>query len=280
MDIFGDNYKPEYASLNPLMCVPTLEIDDKIITDSRLIADYLMKTHPGPGDKHLAAAGKSSEITAFLDLVGAWDEALYTYGNLKPGSGSLINALRIVELRKHCASLGEGTPLLHNGTHLEHAYAKKIAAIEHFDSQVSGSLTAEKEAALKENKLQLDQIWATANKFLQEVGATAFLCGPELTTADGYFIAIAFRQMDMYPKDFESCLEQFPSMRGYWARVIKSEDAKAVTTYTSAWAGKNIMLPHCIPCKVIATKLGCMRRRKLSKEVEDKITEAKAALRQ
>merc|ERR550525_1347971 len=47
LDIAGTNYKPDYVRLNPNMTVPTVEIDDKLITDSDILLDYLREHYPG-----------------------------------------------------------------------------------------------------------------------------------------------------------------------------------------------------------------------------------------
>lgn len=54
------------------MTIPVLEIDDKIITDSRDIQRYLTNKYPGKGD---AEADKAT-IESFNECVCAWDEYL------------------------------------------------------------------------------------------------------------------------------------------------------------------------------------------------------------
>ena len=60
MPIFAGrmNYHPDFARINQNMSVPTLEIEDVIITDSLDIVRYLREKHPGP-----ETAPPSGEIT-------------------------------------------------------------------------------------------------------------------------------------------------------------------------------------------------------------------------
>ena len=81
--VVGDNYRPEYAQLNPLMSVPTLEIDDVIINDSHEIVRYLRKHHPAAGTTD------SAEVESFIALVESWDEGLWNYGTLEGDSFAL-----------------------------------------------------------------------------------------------------------------------------------------------------------------------------------------------
>jgi glutathione S-transferase len=75
--VVGANYRPEYALLNPLMTVPTLEIDDVIINDSHEIVRYLRKHRPAAGTTD------SAEVQSFVALVESWDEGLWNYGTLE-----------------------------------------------------------------------------------------------------------------------------------------------------------------------------------------------------
>ena len=80
--VVGANYRPEYALLNPLMTVPTLEIGDVIINDSHEIIRYLRKHRPAAGTTD------SAEVQSFVALVESWDEGLWNYGTLEGASPS------------------------------------------------------------------------------------------------------------------------------------------------------------------------------------------------
>jgi glutathione S-transferase len=47
----GDQFDPEYVKLNPKAVVPTLVHDDKVLTESTLICEYLDDAFPGPSLK-------------------------------------------------------------------------------------------------------------------------------------------------------------------------------------------------------------------------------------
>ena len=75
--VVGANYRPEYALLNPLMTVPSLEIGDVIINDSHEIVRFLRKNWPAEGTTDSAA------VQSFVALVESWDEGLWSYGTLE-----------------------------------------------------------------------------------------------------------------------------------------------------------------------------------------------------
>ncbi len=153
LGIMGANYSPEYAALNPLMAVPTLEIDDVIINDSLEIVRYLRKHYPGQ------YTTDSQEVRSFVDLVASWDEGLWNYGTLqgaskrlKPGmraqsarlrlthslglaaggvsrAAELANEARLYYLRMYRARVAKRRPV---EKELLAAYDAKIAAIGRF----------------------------------------------------------------------------------------------------------------------------------------------------
>eukprot|EP00440_Ansanella_granifera_P036562 gb/GFBE01039666.1/.p1 GENE.gb/GFBE01039666.1/~~gb/GFBE01039666.1/.p1 ORF type:complete len:155 (+),score=32.62 gb/GFBE01039666.1/:1-465(+) len=94
-----DNYTPEYARINPdTMAVPTLQIDDKVCTDSFDLCKYLLEHYPGPGDQEVVAAGRKAEMMAFVELVASWDEYMFTYGNISETMADTVNQIRLANL--------------------------------------------------------------------------------------------------------------------------------------------------------------------------------------
>eukprot|EP00931_Biecheleriopsis_adriatica_P060830 TRINITY_DN36544_c0_g1_i1.p1 TRINITY_DN36544_c0_g1~~TRINITY_DN36544_c0_g1_i1.p1 ORF type:complete len:361 (+),score=69.63 TRINITY_DN36544_c0_g1_i1:68-1084(+) len=275
MDIVGTNYKPEYARLNPNMTVPTVEIDDKLITDSDILTEYLREKHPGVGDTKVAASGKVADMQKLIEQVKAWDEGLYTYGRMSGekggGMGAMSNKLRDLRLRQYCSKLLDPLEKLWDGATMQQTYEKKIAYIGLLSSKVDVGMTDEKKESIAKNEVVMEHIFNLASKLIDDAGGNSFLFGPDLTTADAYFAPFLFRIESMDKDELGSILARFPSLRGYWSRFKQTAEGKAtVTKFTMKWAFRYSLF-RCIPCSMIAMKLGCLVAPSLSIESEQRI---------
>jgi len=280
MDIMGANYKPDFVVLNPNMTVPTLEIDDKLITDSDILTEYLRERHPGAGDIALAAAGKAGEMEKICGLVKRWDEGMYSYGRMSGekggGMGAMANALRNVRLRQNLLRLTKSVALW-DGRTMRQSYEQKIAYIADLSSKVDVGMTAEKKAAFEKNERLMDELFAKASELIEAAGGNGFLFGPQLTTADAYFAPLLFRVESMDKKELEAVFLRFPALQGYWQRFCSSQEGqKAVTKFTMRWAGR-FAAGQCIPCALIGMKLGCVKAPKLPDDVEARIRSLRTA---
>ena len=87
-----DNYTIEYARLNPdTMAVPTMEIDNRVCTDSYDMIMYLFDNYPGAGDVEAQKAGKRAEMLQFVDMAREWDEYMFTYGHMGEANSEMAN---------------------------------------------------------------------------------------------------------------------------------------------------------------------------------------------
>uniref|UniRef100_A0A7S4Q4N8 GST N-terminal domain-containing protein n=1 Tax=Alexandrium monilatum TaxID=311494 RepID=A0A7S4Q4N8_9DINO len=160
-----DNYTLQYARLNPdTMAVPTMEIDDRVCTDSYDMVIYLMDTYPGPGDQEAVQAGRRSQMLEFVDYVRAWDEYMFTYGHMGEATSELANGIRLVFLRRSLAKVLKEKP--EDAASLAAAYERKIAGVTNMKrAQQDGS---QKEKDLTANIAQLHLVLARGSALLEE----------------------------------------------------------------------------------------------------------------
>jgi glutathione S-transferase len=66
----GPSYRPDYLEQSPLGKVPCLETDEGVLTESRVIVDYLERAYPSPPlyPKGAFATAKLLELTQIIDL--------------------------------------------------------------------------------------------------------------------------------------------------------------------------------------------------------------------
>lgn len=269
-----DNYTPEYARLNPdTMAVPTMEIDDKLITDSYEVVKYLFYTYPGPGDTEVQASGRSADLWKFVDLAGSWDEYMFTYGNMGAKTSDMANNIRLANLRYYLnQTLTEKPP---DEESLVRAYINKIAGIMAMNRATGGEADAEnKQKHMEENRQLLDTVFAAASTLLGS--GSGFLFGDELTTADACFLPIfrIFVVADMAAM-FDETFAKYPNLRGYWERAQAHNDVqegllKCVRPSAMAYT----MLKMKVPKTILAYKTGLLRPPVLPEDVEKRIREA------
>jgi len=221
----------EYARVNPDMGIPTLEIDDKVICGSDLIQKYLTENYPGSGDTH----APREAVDNFINLMLLWDEGLWSYKRMPvSGMGTMINKLKA--LRLHQALIGalergEEDEVLGNGCTVLQAYTKKIAWVRQMEATTGGEVTPDVEKQIAQNDANLDALFRLANDLLAT--SQPFLFGPDLTSADAFFIVVCFR-ISQIPGALEDQLQRNERVRTYWTAVQATEEAHAVTDY-----GKN-----------------------------------------
>jgi maleylacetoacetate isomerase len=75
----GEQHSPEYVALNPQQLVPALVDDDKVMTQSMAIAEYLDEIHPHPPLLPADAAGRA-RIRALAQIIGC---DIHPIGNLR-----------------------------------------------------------------------------------------------------------------------------------------------------------------------------------------------------
>mmetsp|Transcript_36437 Transcript_36437/g.115935 ORF Transcript_36437/g.115935 Transcript_36437/m.115935 type:complete len:384 (-) Transcript_36437:2-1153(-) len=308
IDVYGENYGLDFCRLNPNMTVPVLEIEDKVISDSWLIADYLCQRYAGDGDCRAIYAGKGQLLSHFVALAASWDEALYLHG--KRNSGRLVNRLRLARLRQRYAEITEeaeededdeestegsdscGPQGRYRGSrggekHLE-AYVRKIAEIQHFDDVTGAGEEAGKalRRALQDNQQTLDRIFSMAEELLQGSPEDGFLLGRELTTADAFLLPVLCRVQDVRPRDMRRYLGRHPSVADYWSRARETEEAQVVLGPATCCRGTGCyrlasppLLKRMVPCQLLGVRCGCVCAPDLPEEVEERIREAQAELR-
>lgn len=275
MDILGTNYRPDYVRLNPAMTVPTLEIDDKLFSDSDLLAEYLLRNHPGAGDRQALTAGREADLQQVCELVKRWDEGMYTYGRMSGekggGMGAMSNLLRKVRLRQNFLRLSAPSEKLWDGRTIQEAYTDKIVYIDDLSSKVDVGATPEKKAAFEKNERLMDELFTKASSLIDAAGGNGFLLGPALTTADAYFAPLLFRVAEMDKKELEATFQKYPTLRGYWERFCQSaEGQQSVTQFTMKWAFR-FAAARCLPCAMLGLKLGIIKVPALPADVEEKI---------
>ena len=75
----GEQHSPAYVALNPQQLVPALVDDDKVMTQSMAIAEYLDEIHPHPPLLPADAAGRA-RIRALAQIIGC---DIHPIGNLR-----------------------------------------------------------------------------------------------------------------------------------------------------------------------------------------------------
>ncbi|CAK0811667.1 unnamed protein product [Prorocentrum cordatum] len=262
-----DNYTLEYARLNPdTMAVPTLEIDDKVITESHEIVRYLFHNYPGPGDREVQASGRAAEMWAFVDLARSWDEYVFTYGHMGAQSSDMANGIRLLYLRYYLGQTLREKP--EDEQVLVSAYVNKIAGIMTMNRVTGGGATPEaKEKEMQTNRARLDGVLAAASALLGS--SSGFLFGDQLCTADACFLPILRTFLVATPAMFEVVFAKHPNLREYWERAQASEDVqqallRCVRKGALAW----FMLKKRVPKTILAYKMGLLRAPPLPDEIE------------
>ncbi|CAE8725757.1 unnamed protein product [Polarella glacialis] len=348
VDVFGENYSLDFCRLNPNMTVPVLEIEDKVITDSASIAEFLGRHYAGDGDSRAIYGGKGQLMSRFVALVASWDEALYMCSASCTGCGCQrrqdhsVNRLRLVRLRQQylvARSLGEsddeesgdenccgvlsydrkeregegddakaapageegekggdrrpedngfGTSspsrasssrapalarvLPNDSASLCDAYLRKIAGIERLDTALGpdGETGERRAQAVEANRRILDRIWMTAEELLRPRTEESFLLGPELTTADAFFVPVLHGMREACRGDLKRYLKRHPSVKRYWAYVQEQEEAQVVVdmTLTCGLSSPSLMA-KLLPCQLLGVRCGCIREPDLPEEVEE-----------
>lgn len=270
---FRDNYKIEYARLNPdTMAVPTMQIDDKVITDSFDLCKYLYEKYPGPGDQQVAAAGKVAEMEmwAFIDIVKEWDEFMYTYGTqMSQSTSDFLNGIRLTNLRYYLCQLLKTNPP--DTEFLTEKYVRKIAGITVMkDAQCDGEA---KTKAIADNRAQLWEVLALVNQKAAQY-PNGFLFGDNLTTADVFVLPI-FRLMAGDPALLQEAFQKNPALEGYWTRALATPEVqKGLMADVSKRSIVGFMCSTMAPKTMLAYKLGCLPIATLPQEIEDRIAQA------
>ena len=269
-----DNYRPDYVRLNPDTCaVPTMEIDNQIITDSMEICKYLLANYPGPGDIQVATNKKATELIEWIHFCNEWDEYQYSYGHIPTEQAIMMNDIRLHNLRMNFAQALKDQPS--DVTFLVDAYIKKIAGVTTMrDSMKEGS---DKQIALDENIRRLHTILERANDILTQ-SKTEFLFGDDLSTGDVFFLPI-LRIFQVIPFGIQlndiDLWDQYPALKSYWQRATHNKDVQigllnCVRPFNIMWT----MVSHGVPAMVLSYKFGCMspsRPPQLPEEIEERI---------
>lgn len=272
--IIRDNYKPEYARLNPdTMAVPSMEIDDKVITDSYDIVKYLYNTYPGPGDKEVQTSGRSADLWTFVDLAVSWDEYMFTYGNMGTKMSDMANNIRLANLRFYLRQTLTEKP--DDEESLVSAYINKIAGIMAMNRATGGEAdAANKQRDMEANRQLLDEVFAAASTLLGS--GSGFLFGDKLTTADACFLPIfrIFVATDMAAM-FDETFAKYPNLRGYWERAQANTDVQeSLLKCLRKRALAYTMLKLKVPKTILAYKTGLLKPPRLPEDVEERISEA------
>lgn len=64
----GENYQAEYLNVNPQAMVPTLKVDDHIITQSMAILEYLEETYPTP-DLLTNSPNSRADVRSYAQII-------------------------------------------------------------------------------------------------------------------------------------------------------------------------------------------------------------------
>lgn len=268
----GENYTIEYARLNPdTMAVPTMQIDDKVITDSCEICKYLSQKYPSDGDQDVAASGRTAEMWAFVDFVKEWDEYVFTYGNaMSQQSGDFVNGLRLVNLKINLDQVLEEEP--EDEEFLVEKYIQKIAGLNcMMRVQADGE---DKDKELETNTAFLDQVLAYANRLLET--SEGFLFGEKPCTADCFFLPILriFSVVEI-PGVKEEAFKKYGELNDYWERAMEHEEVhEGMMSEITGPMQAYMMLSKGVPRMMAAYQLGWRRAPELAEEIEERITKA------
>ena len=271
ISIVSQNYELDFARINRNMTVPVLEIDDKIITDSRDIALYLMQQYPGEGDREAISRGDEHALLEFIDLIGSWDEYMFTYGHMGP-TGNSVNGLRLVNLRsellKICTQSGE------DKEQLIECYCEKIGHL----TIMNESTSTPDQSSMQQNKQLLDTILKRGSDLLSPKGSSdcpQFLFGKLPTSADGYFLCI-FRLLNtMYPAHLQNALSTHPNLAPYWEHCQTNLDVQqGLLKYTHKPHLVWFLVKSGVLFQNVCYKLGLWNAGALPKEIEAKVQDA------
>jgi len=268
----GENYTLEHARINPNMTLPVLEIDDKIITESKEIYRYLAANYPGPGD----AKAPRSEVSAFIELAGGWDEALWSFRRAGKIGPVMFN-LREVFMKQNFAKAlknGEESETLLDGRTVEAAYIDKIGWARHFMDSTFGDETPKMTKKIEENDALTEDIMSSASSLLEKSGGP-FLFGAELTSAD-VFLGSIFNRMGAVDAVLVAKFLEDPRLKSWHTHYWESEEFEVVPK-DSGLSMKLKMASKMMPL-VLGMKCGCYGAPDLPNGIEERINVARAKL--
>jgi tetrachloro-p-hydroquinone reductive dehalogenase len=161
-----DQCAPEYMRMNPKGVVPTLEHDDKVITDGIHILRYIDEAFDGPG-LHPATEGERAMMGEWLEWTTELPIRELTYGNkLLPNTEQLVPS-RIAKLEENMAANPD----------LADAYRAKIA-----DQKGLLELVGD-EDKLAENTAKVGPF---LDKLDEHLGRFEFMAGSSWSMADAH----------------------------------------------------------------------------------------------
>lgn len=270
----GENYSLDYARINPNMTLPVLKIDDKVITETKEIYKYLAANYPGPGD----AKAPKAEVSAFIELAGGWDEALWSFR--RAGKiGPTMFGLREVFMKKSLAGAlerGETSESLLDGRTIEAAYVDKIGWARHFMDSTFGEETPKMTKKIGENDALTQDIMSSASSLLEKSGGP-FLFGTELTSADVFLGSILNRMGAVDPKLTARCVEE--SRLESWHKHYWGTEEYKIIPKDSGLSMKLNMAAKMLP-RVVGMKVGCYGAPELPADIEERIELARSKLNQ
>jgi glutathione S-transferase len=265
-----DNYVPEYVRLNPdTMAVPTLEIDDKVCTDSLDACMYLMEHYPSPGDQQVIEAGRKQEMLDWIHFVNCWDEYQYTYGHLSADQAIMPNEIRLINLRINLKQVLDDKPA--DVDSLVDAYVRKIANVSNMKRVMEEG--EEKQKDVEDNLVVLQKVLFRANE-LAGKNPGGYLFGDKLTTGDVYFLPILriFKVLSGGLELKDELWLRNPNLKAYWERAKLHPDVKVgLLDCVEPLSMCGAMLRNGVPLLILSYKLGFLKAPTIPTDIEKRI---------
>jgi len=265
-----DNQSLEFARMNPNMTVPTLEIDDKIITDSHDIQRYLYEKYPCQGD--IETKDREGELQEFIDTVYLkWDEYLYSYRRIPPTIGRLMHDIRLVKQSEAVMKAVKAEQLeekLRDGRTIREVYTRKIAQTRALISVGTDAETPELRRRIEENDARLEKVFEATVALLGK-SSGPFLMGTHIGSGEAFMLALMNRIEFLDMPRMERTCEKYPVIRDWWVALKASDEAQAVLGKSRVWMLASMILSK--PWKFIGLKTGLWVPYPLPEDLEEAV---------
>jgi len=283
------NQTLEFAKICPNMSIPVLEIDDKIITDSRDIQRYLTEKYPSKGDAAVAAdEGKTKKMEEFIESCLTWDEYLFSYRKLPNFLGASMHHIRLVclsdailDAAKDNSGINIDEDALLDGRTIREAYVRKIAQIRSMIQIGCEAETPELTKRISANDDCMDEIFRRASTMLTEnsgVGTdcddnndASLLMGGDSTniaSADIYLAVAVIRMKWLDESYLDSKFDKYPNTRLWWEHFLTLPEAQVLLEDNDKRGTVLRMIKSGKPFKMLGCALGIYKAKPLPDDIE------------
>lgn len=216
----GDSVSLEYAKINPNFTVPSLQLKDRILTDSIDILRWADSVgEPLGGD-----AVDREKVEEIIKKQQAWDDSLYTVQVGPKSQEELLSKFRL--------NIAEARAKEFAGSPYADAFTRRVENVKKFNDRLADPKSA------AEQQQKLDDILDFAQA---QLSAQPFAAGSEFSMADVELMTVLSR-VDMVGKSKE-LLGERKELAEYWERMKQRKSYKTVIGQYTGIGSLPVLLP-------------------------------------